>query len=73
MAELTELETMIEILSLAIARQQTEEQFFRRSAAASSSETAKALFTEVAEELRGCRKNLEKRRQHLLDELNDLL
>ena len=45
MTQFRDLETMIEILDLTIARQEAEEQFFRRSAQASTSEVAQSLFS----------------------------
>jgi YHS domain-containing protein len=63
---------MIEILSLAIARQETEEEFFRRSSEASTNEVAKALFTEIAEDLAAYRQGLEKRKKKLMDAKEDL-
>lgn len=72
MAEYPDIENMIEILGIAIARQEMEEQFFRRSAAASSSEVAKSLFNEIAEDLGRYCNGLEQRRQKLLNALDDL-
>jgi len=72
LAQYKDLEDMIEILSVAIVGQETEEQFFRRSAEASSSAVAKALFLEIAEEFVGYRRNLEARKQKLEGALEDL-
>ncbi len=72
MAEFRDIEDMIEILSLAIARQETEEEFFRRSAEASTNEVAKALFMEIAEDLAAYRLGLEKRKKKLMDAKEDL-
>ena len=63
---------MIEILGLAIARQESEEQFFRRSAQASSNEVAHSLFTEIADDMKEYVKNLEQRKQKLLEALEAL-
>lgn len=63
---------MIEILELAIARQETEEKFFRRSAEASTNEVAKSLFNEIADDLEAYRKGLDARRQKLMDAMTDL-
>ncbi len=63
---------MIEILGLAIARQETEEQFFRRSAQASSNEVAYSLFTEIADDLKGSVEKIEQRKQKLLDAVAEL-
>lgn len=72
MSRFQDLETMIEILGLTIVRQKSEEQFFRRSAEASSGEVARALFTELAEDMRNYVVNLEQRRQKLVDALETL-
>jgi rubrerythrin len=72
MSHYQDLETMIEIIHLAIARQETEEQFFRRSAQASSNEVAHALFTEIADDMKKYIDNLEQRKQRLLDALEAL-
>ena len=63
---------MIEVLSIAIVRGEAECEFFRRSAKASTSSVAKALFSEIAEELGKYRQSLAERRQKLLDALGDL-
>lgn len=67
-----DLESMIEILSLAAARQEAEEHFFRRSAKASTSKAATDLFIEIADDLQAYRDKLERRKQKLLDTLADL-
>lgn len=72
MSEHKDLEEMIDIITLAIARQEPEEEFFRRSAEASTSEVARALFLEIAEDLARYCKSLETRRQRLLGALKDL-
>lgn len=72
MAEFRDIEEMIEILDLAIARQEAEEEFFRRSAEASTNEVAKALFAEIADDLTAYRKGLEARQKKLLDAREDL-
>jgi hypothetical protein len=63
---------MIEILSLAAARQEAEELFFRRSATASTSKLARDLFTEIAADLQEYRQKLERRKDKLLSALADL-
>lgn len=63
---------MIEIVTTTIEIHAKEEEFFRRSAAASTSEVAKNLFSEIADDLGKYRKNLESRRQKLWDALSDL-
>ena len=72
MENFQDLETMIEILGLAIARQKTEEEFFRRSAHASSNEVAQCLFTEIADDMKAYVENLEQRKRKLLDALAEL-
>jgi YHS domain-containing protein len=72
MDEYKDLEDMIEIITTAIAIHEREEEFFRRSAEASSREVAKELFTEISEDLSNYRKNLEARKQKLLQALSDL-
>jgi YHS domain-containing protein len=67
-----ELSEMMEILHMAIAREEAEEAFFRRSAGASTSEVAKNLFAEIADDLEAYRKGLEARRDKLTDALEDL-
>lgn len=72
MSEYRDLEDMIEVLNIAIARQETEEQFFRRSAKQSTNDASKALFTEIADELKEYVKSLERRRLKFIDLINDL-
>jgi hypothetical protein len=67
-----EIEDMIDILTMAIVRQETEEQFFRRSAQASTSPIAKPLLLEIANDLRTYSNSLGVRRQRLLDSLDEL-
>lgn len=72
MSKFRDLETMIEILDLTIARQEAEEKFFRRSAQASSNEVAQSLFTELAGDMRKYLNTLEQRRLKLIDALDML-
>ncbi len=72
MTEYKDLEDMIEVLNVAIVRQETEEQFFRRSAKHSTQNGSKALFTEIADELKIYIKGLEARRLKLTDLINEL-
>ncbi len=67
MSDFHDIEKMLEILDLAIARQEAEEQFFRRSAQASTSEVARSLFNELADSIKNFVFDLEKRKQKLLD------
>jgi len=72
MSQFHDLETMIEILDLTIARQEDEEEFFRRSAEGSTSEVARALFNELADDMKNYADNLEQRKKKLLDALESL-
>lgn len=72
MSRYRDLEAMIEILGLAIARQEAEEEFFRRSATASTSDVARALFAEIADDLKGYVGSLERRRERLEEALETL-
>ncbi len=51
MAESKDLNTMLEIVSLEITHQETEEEFLRRSARSSTNEIAKNLFLEMTDDL----------------------
>jgi len=72
MAKYRDLENMIEIMNIAIVRQETEEQFFLRSARDPTSDVAKQLFSEIASDIRKYRESLEARRQKLVQALDDL-
>ncbi len=72
MAKYKDLEDMLRIISLAIVRQETEEKFFRRSAQASTSEVARNLFSEIADDLAKYRGKLEHRRKKIQNALDDL-
>jgi rubrerythrin len=52
MSKFGDLENMIQALTLTIAIHESEEAFFRRSAAISTSQEAKALFVEIAEDMK---------------------
>jgi hypothetical protein len=56
MSDYSDLEDMIEVLTIAIAREESEERFFRRSAEGSKHETARKMFSETAEEFASVRK-----------------
>jgi rubrerythrin len=62
---------MIEVLSTSIDIQTREENFYRRSAGASSSDVARSLFLEIADDSTRYRKSLEDRREKLQEALND--
>ena len=72
MSEYTDLNDMIDVLNIAIAREETEEQFFRRSAKASDHKIASKMFLEIAEEFANLHRSLESRRESLLDTLSEL-
>lgn len=63
---------MIEIINTTIEIDAREEEFYRRSAAASTREVAKALFLEIADDVKGYLNKLRARRQRLWDALHDL-
>lgn len=63
---------MIDILSLAIVREQSEEEFFRRSAEACPGAVGGELFKEIAIDMAEYREKLEKRRQKLFIALKEL-
>ena len=73
MSQFHDLETMIEILDLTIARQEDEEEFFRRSAQASTSEVARSLFSELADDMKNYADSLGQRKKKLLNALEDLI
>jgi hypothetical protein len=64
--EKKDLTDMVEVITLAVVHLQTEEHFFQRSADGSTNESAKTLFTEIAQEIGKCRKILEEKHQMLL-------
>lgn len=72
MSEYSDLEDMIDALTIAIGRVESEEQFFRRSGEASKHEVARKMFGEIDEEFATLRKSLESRRERLLEALTDL-
>ena len=72
MSDYKDLEDMVDVLTLAIGREESEEQFFSRSAESSKHEAAKTMFKEIADEFANHRKNLESRRERLLEALSDL-
>jgi rubrerythrin len=72
MTEYKDIQDMIEVLSISIVREETEERFYRRSASASTSQVVRDLFLEIADEVEKHRQNLEQRRKRLLGALEDL-
>ncbi len=72
MSEYTDLQDMIDVLTMAIAREEFEERFFRRSCKASTHKMACEMFEEIAGEFASHRQGLESRRQVLTEALEDL-
>ena len=72
MSESDDLHDMIDVLTLAIAREESEELFFKRSAEASTHKIAREMFNEIAGEFAGLRKSLEPRKVILTEALADL-
>ena len=72
MTEHSDLQDMIDVLSIAISREEYEERFFRRSAEASRHEIASRMFSEIAEEFADHRKSLEARRGVIEEALKDI-
>lgn len=72
MSEYSDLKNMIDILDVAISREENEERFFNRSCKASTHEVACKIFGEIAEEYASHRKSLESKRQVLIEALEDL-
>jgi rubrerythrin len=72
MSESANLRAIIDVLTIAIGREEWEEQFFRRSAEASTYEVAKTMFSEIADECAGHREDLEKRKEKLEETLKEL-
>ena len=72
MSEYTDLQDMIDVLNIAISREESEERFFRRSCKASSHKLACEMFEEIAGEYASHTKNLESRKQVLIEALEDL-
>jgi rubrerythrin len=64
-----DIEIMIQALAMTIAVHEREEAFFRRSAAISTSEEAKALFEEIADDARNHVSSLSNRKNKLTDQL----
>ena len=72
MSESDDLHDMIDVLTIAIAREESEARFFKRSAEASTHKIASEMFQEIAEEFAGLRKSLESRKEILTEALADL-
>jgi rubrerythrin len=72
MSEYSDLQDMIDVLTIAIAREESEERFFRRSCKASTHKIACEMFEEIAGEYASHSQTLESRRQVLMEALEDL-
>jgi rubrerythrin len=72
MSEYSDLQDMIDVLSIAIAREESEERFFRRSCNASSHKIACELFDEIAGEYASHSRSLTLRKQVLTEALENL-
>lgn len=72
MSAYKDLLDMIEVITTTIEIHGREEEFFRRSARASSSEAAKALFSEIADDVSRYRLSLEIRRQKMWETISSL-
>jgi rubrerythrin len=72
MSEYSKLRDVIDVLTIAIAREEWEEQFFRRSAKATTYEPAGSMFAEIAEECASHLAGLEARKKKLEEALSNL-
>ena len=72
MSEYTDLQDMIDVIDIAIAREESEERFFRDSCNASTHKIACEMFDEIAEGYANHSKTLESRKQILVKALEDL-
>ena len=72
MSEYTDLQDMIDVLNIAISREESEARFFRRSCGASTHKMACDMFEEIAGEYDNHSKSLELRKQVLVEALEDL-
>jgi rubrerythrin len=72
MFALDDLQEMIDILGIAIAREESEERFFRRTSKACKGEVACRMFAEIAGEFESHRKSLESRKTVLVTALEDM-
>jgi rubrerythrin len=72
MSEYTDLQDMIDVLNIAISREESEERFFRRSCKASMHKIACQMFEEIAGEYASHSQSLESRKQVLMQALEDL-
>jgi rubrerythrin len=72
MSALGDLREMIDILSVAIAREENEERFFRRSARACKAEVACRMFDEIAGEFESHKKSLAERKEVLVTMMEDM-
>jgi rubrerythrin len=72
MSALDNIKEIIDILTVAITREETEERFFRRSAEACKDEVACRMFDEIAGEFNSHKQSLESRKQVLMETLEDM-
>ena len=72
MSEYTDLQDMIDVLNIAIVREESEERFFRNSCMASTHKIACEMFKEIAEEYASHSHLLESKRRILMDALDNL-
>ena len=73
MPALNDIKEMIDILTIAITREETEERFFRRSAEACKDEVACRMFDEIAGEFESHKKSLEARKAVLVTAMADMV
>lgn len=60
--QIKDMDEIIEALTVSIVRQETEENFFRRSAEKTGAGEVRALFLNIADDLRNYRKRLEEKK-----------
>jgi len=69
MSRSEDIDIMIQALAMTIAIHEREEAFFRRSAVISTSEETKALFEEIADDMKGHLSGLDSRLNKLTNQL----
>ena len=72
MSEYTDLQDMIDVLNIAIAREESEQRFFSRSCKESTHKIACEMFGEIAEEFASHSRSLEARKRLLKKAQKDL-
>ena len=73
MPAINDIKEMIDILTIAITREETEERFFRRSAEACKDEVACRMFDEISGEFESHKKSLEARKAVLVTAMEDMV